>query len=162
MAVYEAHTWETGETIDADLLNHMEDGIAEAGDAADDARESVRNGCIQDGETVTLTTGFYHGDITDGKKTINIAIPMAKSMRNVSSVVCATLKANICNAGGYCLTTAHVGGGSQYANLVNSIEVEKNTNTLFINIVRSTAFTANNNDGLQCRIIEAVFTFSTN
>ena len=26
---YEKHTWETGETITAELLNHIEDGVAE-------------------------------------------------------------------------------------------------------------------------------------
>ena len=28
---YEKHTWSCGETVTADLLNHMEDGIAEGG-----------------------------------------------------------------------------------------------------------------------------------
>lgn len=28
---YEKHTWSCGETVTAELLNHIEDGIAESG-----------------------------------------------------------------------------------------------------------------------------------
>ena len=40
---YEKHTWETGETITAEKLNNLEDGVASAGDGSGDSNEFIIN-----------------------------------------------------------------------------------------------------------------------
>ena len=58
---YEKHTWETGETITAELLNHIEDGVGElygqspSPTPSETAELGVLNG---DSETITFTGSF--------------------------------------------------------------------------------------------------------
>lgn len=67
---YEKHTWSCGETVTADLLNRMEDGIAEGGGGSD---VLIINGTAtptQDQYTFTLTVDKTVDEVLNAEQSL--------------------------------------------------------------------------------------------
>lgn len=56
---YEKHEWECGELVTTELLNHMEDGIAEAGGFSCETETDI----LYDGVVSLIHDGFYIGQL---------------------------------------------------------------------------------------------------
>lgn len=116
------------------------------------------------GETVTLNTVDLAGMITSGGKELDFTIPLGKSAAMMKSVTITELKLNVRNSsGGYALASSYVSGG--YNVLTDSAITIKtglrtNSNMLYVQLNKTSAYNATNNTPLAVRIDSMKFTIN--
>lgn len=69
------------------------------------------------GDKIVIPDGVRcSADITSGRKLLVVTVPVANAA-GIKAARVTKFYANVCNAGGYCYTSAYVGGGTNYAGL---------------------------------------------
>lgn len=125
--------------------------------------DGIEGMSVMPGETLRFTMNQFFGYTTDSRRQIEISVPIGKSLHLINSVTCTKFMANIANDGGYGMTSSYLEGGSNYLPLISSITIDRESNSLYIIIKRSNAFTLTNNQPLNVRIdgtSEVIFSFS--
>lgn len=112
------------------------------------------------GDTITLgqNTPPLNGLLTGANGSIWLTLPVKKRLDNISTVTCTVFTAGIrCN-------NAYLGGAGDYDFLTNStasaFTIDQQTNTIFINLTKSTGWGGTNNSAISACNINATFVLS--
>lgn len=97
-----------------------------------------------EGETL-ISSGFYFGFCTSGRKTIYLSIPVTQSLQGATTVTCKSLKGNIANAGGYAITDSYTTGGRDFTSYITDCNLCYDNNSVIIKLEKSSEFTLTNN-----------------
>lgn len=81
---YEKHTWSCGETVTAEHLNHMEDGIAEGGGGSEPMIVTVAQRSGEENFYMDKTFGEIRNAFTNGQSIIVIHDQSVESETNMS------------------------------------------------------------------------------
>lgn len=112
------------------------------------------------GDTITLgqSTPPLNGLITGANGSIWLTLPVKKRLDNISTVTCTAFTAGIrCN-------NAYLGGANDYDFLTNATSsaftIDQQTNTIFINLTKSSGWGGTNNSAVSAGNINATFALS--
>lgn len=101
------------------------------------------------GESISYSGNIIIPGYTSGsRKYIYISVPVGKFLNNVSTVTVKAITGWMRNEGGYGLSSGFVESGNDYLSLVTSTAIDRASNTVYIYISRSTAFSLTNNQPL--------------
>lgn len=109
------------------------------------------------GDKINITSGRALADVTNSAKNLSVTIPI-EGASGIKAARVNKFFANICNAGGYCATSASVDGGTDYASLSGvtpEVYPVPGMSAMIVYINRpSKAYTATNNAPAICRCID--------
>lgn len=114
--------------------------------------DQIKFGRTNEGPTVVSVSMNVSGYVDASGKTINLKIPVAKRLDNITDFSCQRLIVHIVNSGGYAMEDKYKEGGHEYKGNISSRYVDRVQNCLHLQLSKTGGWKLNPNECVSCRI----------